>query len=73
MGISFFVKMKRSFNPLMLIFFALFVYVVYCFFAYKDTRMYRVIGLEKRMTEQAELEMLKKQAQEKLKREELGF
>ncbi|CBK20442.2 uncharacterized protein [Blastocystis hominis] len=54
--------MKRSFNPLMLIFFALFVYVVYCFFAYKDTRMYR-----------AELEMLKKQAQEKLKREELGF
>ena len=73
MGISFFVKMKRSFNPLMLIFFALFVYVVYCFFAYKDTRMYRVIGLEKGMTEQAELEMLKKQAQEKLKREELGF
>ena len=73
MGISFFVKMKRSFNPLMLIFFALIVYVVYCFFAYKDTRMYRVIGLEKRMTEQAELEMLKKQAQEKLKREELGF
>ena len=46
MGISFFVKMKRSFNPLMLIFFALFIYVVYCFFAYKDTRMYRVMVLE---------------------------
>ena len=46
MGISFFVKMKRSFNPLMLIFFALLIYVVYCFFAYKDTRMYRVMVLE---------------------------